>query len=64
MDLFDGATSLDGDGRSEQTLVATDRQKCVAFVKEECGAVFCYDPNVLVGARLIPVLGQPLDAGL
>ena len=64
MDWFDGATSLDGNGRSQPTLVATDRQKCVAFVKEEFGAVVCYDPSILVGARPMPVLGQPGDAGL
>ena len=51
MNLFDGATSLDGNGRSKPTLVATDCQKCVASVKEQFGAVFCHDPSVLVGAR-------------
>lgn len=64
MDSFDCATNLDTYGRSQPTLVATDRQKCVAFVNEEFGAVACYGPNVLVGALLIPVLGQPGDAGL
>ena len=64
MDLFDGVTSLDGNGRSQPTLVATDCQKFVALVKAQFGAVSCYDPGVLVGARLIPVLGKPLDAGL
>ncbi len=64
MDLSDGVTSLDGNGRSQPTLVASDCQKRVAFVKEQFGAVSCCDPSVLVGARLIPVLGQPLDAGL